>query len=299
MKLIYTLRSALDRLWIGPLVCILMVGLAVGDGAAGQTSSGQGGPAPASGAWTPAIAHTLIRMHNPQYNGQGQFRIQNGKITAAALSGTNITDLTPLSRMDLMGLDLRGLKIENIQALEGVPLIELYIEDTAVSDLAPLKGMQLARLYLSNTPVKDLSPLKDMPIESLNLLGTPITDLTPLAKMPLQFLWLNETPVADIVPLSSCPLVSLTLHKTRVKDLAPLANTRLERLHIGDTPVKDLSPLKEVPLKRLVFTPSRITGGIEMIRAKESLREIGPSFEERFPPSHFWKLFDEGAFDPK
>jgi hypothetical protein len=114
--------------------------------------------------------------------------------------------------------------------------------------------------------------------------------------MPLKFLWLNETPVSDISALSDCPLVSLTLHKTLVKDLGPLANSRLERLHIGETPVSDLTPLKGLSLKRLIFTPGRITKGIEIIREMKSIREIGPSFENRMNPSQFWSLYSEGKF---
>jgi len=135
-----------------------------------------------------------------------------------------------------------------------------------------------------------------MPLQDLNLLGTGVTDLAPFRGMTLKFLWLNETPVSDISPLSDCPLVSLTLHKTLVKDLGPLANSRLERLHIGETPMSDLTPLKGLSLKRFIFTPGRITKGIEIIRGMKSIREIGPSFENRMNPSQFWSLYSEGKF---
>ena len=281
-----------QRLWIGAVVS-LMVTLSPGvETARAQTAD----RAAKHSNWTQALAHTVLRMHNPQYNGKGQFQIEGGKVLAAGLAGTDILDLTPLGQMDLIALDLRGLPVGNIDALQGLPLRELYLEDTTVKDLTPLKGMPLIRLYLSNTPVQDLTPLKGLPITALNLLGTPVADLSPLSKMPLQFLWLNETPVTDITPLAGCPLVSLTLHQTAVSDLVPLAGSRLERLHIGETPVTDLMPLSNVPLKRLIFTPANITQGIDLMRTKQSLNEIGPSFENRMSPTQFWKLFDQGAF---
>ena len=46
----------------------------------------------------------------------------------------------------------------------------------------------------------------------------------------------------------------------------------------------------------LIFTPGRITKGIEIIREMKSIREIGPSFENRMNPSQFWSLYSEGKF---
>jgi hypothetical protein len=246
--------------------------------------------------WTPQVINTLIRMYNPRYSSNGQFRIQDNRVTAAQLSETGVSDLTPLGGMSLEALDLRGLPVSDLSPLKGQPVKELYLEDTLVADLKPLKGKPLVSLYLNHAPVTDLSPLRGMPLETLNLLGTRIQSVAPLTGMPLKFLWLNETAVADISPLSDCPLVSLTLHRTQVSDLGPLEGSHLQRLHIGETPVRDLSPLKGLHLTRLIFTPARITKGLEVARGMASIREIGPSFEQKMNPAIFWERYDRGDF---
>jgi len=172
--------------------------------------------------WTSQRVHEALKEKNPGYNGKGQFKIQDGRVEIAVLSGTGITDLSPLKMMYVQVLALRGLPITYLSSLEGLSLTQLYIEDTDVEDLSPLKGMPLVKFYLNNTKVKDIKPLHSMPLEALNLLGTGVEDLTPLRGMPLKYLRLNQTPVSDISALSDCPLVSLTLHKARVKDLRPL-----------------------------------------------------------------------------
>lgn len=261
---------------------------------AGKHSSPESGTE--SREWTAERAHTALKAWNPGYEWDAAFRIEEGRVTGAELTGANIADISPLADMDLAGLDLRGLTISDISPLKGLPLVDLYLEDTRVENLEALRGMKLASLYLNNTRVSDLRPLKAMPLETLNLLGTGVSDISPLEGMPLKFLWLNETDVSDISPVAACPLVSLTLHRTNVTDLRPLAGSGLERLHIGETPVTDLTPLKEMNLTRLIFTPGRITRGMDIARNMASLQEIGPTFENRIPPAAFWAMYDQGMF---
>ncbi len=247
--------------------------------------------------WTPDMIHEQIRICNPYYTGEAMFEIQDGQPVALQLSGSGVTDLSALEGMKIEKLDLRGLPVSDLEPLRGMPLIELYLEDTGVEDIEPLRGLKLERLYLSNTLVTDLSPLAGMPLTNLNLLGTAVKDLAPLEGVPLEFLWLNETPVSDISPLSKCPLISLTLHRTSVADLRPLIGTALQRLHIGETPVTDLTPLNGLNLTRLIFTPGRITKGLEIARGMESIREIGTTFENKMNPGQFWHLHDAGVFE--
>ena len=248
-------------------------------------------------AWTPQGVHAALAQKNPEYNGRAQFEIENGQVLIAALTGTGIRDLSPLKGMSILALDLRGLSVSDLNPLRGMPLMELYLEETNVVELAPLAGMKLAKLYLNDTKVRDLRPLRGMPLVELNLFGSAVDDLRPLRGLPIQMLWLNETAVSDISPLSDCPLVSLTLHKTQVQDLTPLAGSKLQRLHIGETPITDLTPIKELKLTRLVFTPGRITKGIEEVRKMSSIQEIGPSFEDRTDPANFWSLYAQGKFN--
>jgi internalin A len=242
--------------------------------------------------------HAAIKKMNPAYNGRGYFQINDGKVVAAVLAGTGVTDLTPLKGMPIKALDLRGLPLNDLTVLHDMPLKELYLEDTDVVDLRPLQGMQLITLYLNNTKVKDLSPLLGMPLKQLNLFGTNVEDLSVLQGMPLEMLWLNETPVSDISPISACPIKSLTLHKTGVSDLTPLSNmVALERLHIAETFVNDLMPIKNLNLTRLIYTPKNITTGNQIPKEMKSLRELGTTFENRMSPEVFWKLYEEGKLN--
>lgn len=250
-------------------------------------------PTEAKPTWTEASLHAAFKAKNPDYNGAGQFQIEDGRVIAAALPGTPVTDLSPLEGEPLRGLDLSQTPVSDLSFIAGAPIVELYLEQTRVADISALKGMPLVQLYLSQTSVTDLSPLAGAPLDSLNMLGTPVTDLSPLKGMPLRMLWLNETPVSDISPLSGMPLESLTLHRTQVRDLSPLAGSGLQRLHIGETPVSDLTPLRGLHLSRLIFDPRKITEGLSVAREMATLQEMGLTFEEKMPPPSFWEMFPE------
>jgi Leucine-rich repeat (LRR) protein len=292
----------------GAVFGILVVTIAMMAGGSlvlGPPARAQGSPAQSPGGKpatvarvTPRQLHTQIKLFNPDYNGKGQFWIQQGQVRAAQLAGTGIGDLSPLKGLRLGALDLRVNPLSDLGPLANMPLVELYLEQTRVADLSALRGIALKVLYLSNTAVADLSPLSGMPLEKLNLLGTRVTDITPLKNMPLKMLWLNETPVTDISPLSGTPLMSLTLHRSRVADLRPLSHMALQRLHIGDTPVEDLTPLANLALRRLIFTPANISRGLEAVREMTSLSEIGTTFENRVPADQFWQRYDRGEFKP-
>jgi internalin A len=256
---------------------------------------------PAPIAWTEVALHKALREANVGYSGNGEFRIEGGRVIAVRLSQCGITNAGPLRGMPLMMLDLQACPVSDISALEGMPLIELYLDGTAVEDLSPLAGMNsLKKLYIDKSNVKDLSPLKGLPIQELNAVATRVSDISALKGMPLQMLWLTDLPVKDIAALAGSPLVSVTLHRTKVEDLGPLAQTRIQRIHIGETPVMDLTPLAGLPLTRLVFDPDKIQKGIDGIRGITTMAEIGTKFEEDLntllPPAQFWSKYDAGEF---
>jgi len=252
--------------------------------------------------WSDVLLHAAIREVNPGYSGNGEFQIDDGKVTAVRLAQCGVTNITPLAGMELAMLDLQACPVQSIEAVKGMPLQALFLDSTVVEDLSPLKGnATLQQLYIDRTNVKDLSPLKGMPISVLNLVGTRIGDLSALSGMPLRQLWLTDCKISDVSPLAQCPMESLTLHRTDVADLSPLASMRtLQRLHIGETPVTDLSPLEGLPLQRLVFTPGQITKGTEVLKAMPSLQKIGTAFEDdvdtTMPPAQFWQKYDAGEF---
>ncbi|MBX3447971.1 MAG: hypothetical protein KF777_00340 [Planctomycetaceae bacterium] len=255
-------------------------------------------PLPKSGDEISAELQQAMEAANPGYDSSnGQFLVREGVVTAAEFTDPSVTSLAPLAGLKLEYLGLRGCPVNDLAPLRGMPIQELYLEGTKVTDLSALAGMPLRTLWLNESPVADLGPIAESGISYLNLLGTKVENLTPLAKLPLDSLWLNDTPVSDISPLRSLKLVSLTLHRSAVEDLSPLAAMgTLQRLHIAETPVQDLTPLANLRLQRLIFSPEKITAGLDAIRKMPSLTELDIEFREpqRWSPDEFWQRHDAG-----
>jgi len=235
---------------------------------------------------------------NPEFKSDNaRFHQENGQIVAAEFDDSGLKDISPLKGLPLKFLTLKNCPVSDLSALQGMPLEELALEETSVIDLGPLSESPLRSLWLNNAPVSDLKPLSNLPLTSLNLLGTKVSDLAPLRSMPLEMLWLNETQVADLSPLAECPLQSLTAHKTPVSDISVVRQLpTLQRLHIGETEVADLRPLAGLRLTRLIFTPARITQGIEVVRQMDTLQELDVELREpqRWSPEEFWRRYDAG-----
>ena len=279
--------------WV--LLAVLISGC--GDAAAPSKPGGPPTPvAPVDTSNPPITAAELRRRLGA--NEQAAFREDGGRIVGVQLAGSGVTDLSPLAGLPIEVLDLRGLDSSDLSPLKGLPLRELYAEETQVRDLSPLAGLPLAKLYLSDTRVSDLSPLAGMELEELNLVGTRVRNVEPLANARLGTLWLRNTSVHDLTPLAATGLVSLDIEGTPVNDLRPLAEmTSLRRLNIARSAVQDLTPLAGLQLQRLVFTPSQITAGLDVVREMPSLTALGTRFEEEsdtLPPAEFWRKLDAG-----
>jgi internalin A len=249
---------------------------------------------------TPEQLVDALRAKNPGFSEENiGMRPISSDMLEMAINDPSVKDISPLKKQRIAILDLRFCDVTDLSALEGMPISQLYLEENKrLSDLSPLRGMPLNKLYLGNTAVENLAPLRGAPLLELNAVGTRIKDLTPLVESPLQMLWLSDCPVSDITPLKKVPLVSLTLENTPVEDISPLAGSALQRLHIGGTKVKDLTPVSQLQLSRLIFTPSRIERGLDVVRNCESIREIGSNFDQRMPPDEFWPLLDQGKLNP-
>ncbi|MBL9083838.1 MAG: hypothetical protein JNK76_18620 [Planctomycetales bacterium] len=221
---------------------------------------------------TPDDVHAALKAVNPDYNGMGQIVFDGEVLRAVDLKGTGIVDLSPLA----------GQKLE-----------VLYAEENPLTNLAPLRGLRLVAVSLSDTLVADLTPLRGMPLREVRLVNTKVRDVAALQGAPLQELWLNNAPVDDIGPLAGAPLVSLTIEGTKVRSLDVVRRLpRLERLNMVGCEVTDLSPVAGLPLTRLLFTPEKITGGLDAARSLPRCTEIGPSMEQKMPPAQFWAAMD-------
>jgi len=255
-----------------------------------QTISEEAAPMPVATAvdGKPEISVATLRKRLGA-NSKAEFNKAGGRIIAANLAQSGVTDIAPLEGLPLKYLDLTMLPITDLSALKGMPLEELFLEGTKVTDLSPLAGMPLKVLRMEHVPVEDLSPLAGMKLERLNLFDTKVKDISVVAGMPLNTLWITESKVEDISVLKAMKLESLDLRKTAVADLSPMAgNEKLQRLNIAESGVTDLTPLKGLHLQRLIFTPEKITKGIEFVQSMPSIRKIGPSFDEVVDPAAFW-----------
>jgi internalin A len=241
------------------------------------------------------LLHTRIRATNPGYKGGAEIAYDEALGLIGQINLGTVTDLAGLKGMPFGALDLRGTPVSDLSPLKDMPLVMLGLEKTKVTDLSPLRGMKIKKLYLNDTAVKDISPLAGMPLEELMFVNNQVTDLSPLKGAPLKMLWLNNVPISDVEPIAGCPLMSLTLEGSSVVDLSPLAgHATLVRLHIGRTGVTDLSPLKGMKLARLIFTPQKITSGMDIVREMKTLEEIGSSLKARMAPPVFWGMVDSG-----
>ncbi len=226
-------------------------------------------------------------------NSNAEFTKAGGRIIAVNLARSGVTDIAPLEGLPLKYLDLTMLPITDLSALKGMPLEELYLEGTKVTDISPLAGMPLKVLRMEHVPIEDISPLAGMKIERLNLYDTKVKDIAVVKGMPLKTLWVTESKVEDISVLEGMKLESLDIKKTTVSDLSPMAgNEKLRRLNIAESGVTDLTPLKGLYLQRLIFTPEKITRGIEIVQNMPSLRKIGRSFDDVVDPAQFWSEFN-------
>ena len=243
-----------------------------------------------------ARIQNILTRANPDYRGQGRFHEDKGVIVAAELPNCGLRDLSPLKGLQLQGLDLSGNPVRELRHLKGMPLRNLFLENTKVENLRDLSDAKLVELRLNNSPVLSLKGLEGQPLENLYAVGTRITEVSSLRSSNLRQLWLSESPVSDVSGLSGLPLISLTLHRTLVEDVLFVRQLPvLQRLHIGETLVEDLTPLAGVNLTRLVFTPSRIKRGMNVVRSLYGLREIGTVFDDGgrdlTSPEAFWSKY--------
>jgi hypothetical protein len=274
-------------------------GGAVGGGTSAGGEQDTTANRPAAVIATPEQLAAALKEKNPGFGGDVQMEPISPELLALVINDPGLKDIGPLARQRIGRLDLSKCDVTDLSPLQGLPLDWLFLEDNPrLADISALRGMPLQKLYLSRTRVENLGPLRGAPLEELNLLGARVKDLSPLAECPLKMLWLTGCPVADIGPLRRVPLVSLTLQDTRVADLSPLANHPLQRLHIGGTEVTDLTPLGSLGLTRLIFTPSKIKKGLDVVRKMPSLQELGTRFDDtaddKMPPAAFWTAYDKG-----
>jgi serine/threonine protein kinase/Leucine-rich repeat (LRR) protein len=197
---------------------------------------------------------------------------EDGRL-ALDLSGTKITNLSPLIGAPLAVLDLsksRGLT--DLSPLEGMTLVELNLAGTGVADLTPLRAMHtLKTLNLSFGNVINLAPLSGLRLVDIDLSLTQVSDLAALRGMSLKRLNLRTTRVADLSPLAGMPLAYVDASETPAADYSPLAGAPLEKCFLRGSPLRDLSFLRNSPVKELSLFDCYEARGYTVLQSLKSL----------------------------
>jgi Leucine-rich repeat (LRR) protein len=255
-----------------------------------------------------------LRELNPEFRGNVESGIRDGKVWWLRFLSDRVTDISPLRALKgLESLDcggsaprkgrlsdlmpLRGLRlvhlnctesqVSDLEPLRGMPLELLHCHGTGVDSLSPLEGMKLVSLLIQETRVSDLNPLRGMPLKRLDLAAVRgVADLVPLEGMPLEYLNVTGTALGNLDSVSSLKSLRwLLLDGTRVTTLEPLRPLRLEQISLLRTGVTDLTPIQGMPLKqlRLDYRPERE----KFVRSFKKLEFINDK-----PVGVFWKEVD-------
>lgn len=118
-----------------------------------------------------------------------------------------------------LGLNLSGTRITDLSPLTELPLTHLCLQGCyGITDFSPLGVMRLSWLNLCRTKMMDLSVLSTLPLLHLDLRGTRTTDLLPMAGVPLSHLDIRFTGIRDLSPLGRTPLEEISLHPSRIQE---------------------------------------------------------------------------------
>lgn len=224
------------------------------------------------------------------------------------ISESRVRDLSPLQRMPLTSLSLLLVPFADLTPLQHLRLTNLLLIKCNLTNLALVKAMPLQSLIVSpdlnpqlrNRPsmdITDLSPLLGMPLSELSVGGYAIEDLSPLAGLRLSVLGISGTKIRDLSPLRNLPLRRLVMRNVPVTDLAPLRGMKLDELDLIGADVTDVSPLAHVEIKTLLFSPERITHGLDELRLRSSIANFGTD-RTILRSQEFWNRYDAGEFRP-
>lgn len=221
--------------------------------------------APSTGAnqVTSQIQRFVAKMKqlNPDFDGQVQHTIEQGKVTRLEFSTEAAADISPVRVFtELKVLRCAGVyrdktsykHLADLSPLAGLSLKELQCQHSLVSDLGPLKGQPIEILTCGSTSVTDLSVLKGMPLKQLSIIHSRIADISPLRGLPLQRFSCEGSQVSDLSPLKGAPLQSLSCHKTKVTDLSVLRGLPLRELKCDFVPDRDAEILRSIKTLTLI-----------------------------------------------
>ena len=191
-----------------------------------------------------------------------------------------ISDLSPLSKLDMVWLVIPDNKIQDVSLLsEMVSLGELNIEGNQISDISALSNLtNLWWLFISRTPISDISVLSNLVnLEWLSISHTNVIDISVLSNMSkLRHLDANHTKISDLSPLSDLSILNrLDLIGTQVSDVSALSNlTNLEWLDLGITLISDVSDLSDLTKLKVLSISHTFTSDISAVSSLIELEQL-------------------------
>jgi Leucine-rich repeat (LRR) protein len=224
------------------------------------------------------------------------------------ISGTKVTDITPLTKLaNLQNLAARNTQISEIASLIGLSKLKtLDLRNTTISNLKTVtKCTALEELRIDSTQVKDLSALLDLTtLKVISADGNNIPESDLYVQNAKGVLLIYKTPVlvkwydtlseewkntfSKYVKIDSKPsseqlhkityLEELSFGGVGISNIEPLRELRrLKILEFKDTQVSDLSPLSNtVSLKSLDCSQNPI-GLIDALRQLNQLENLNIS----------------------
>jgi serine/threonine-protein kinase len=209
------------------------------------------------------------------------------------LSGTSVTDLSPLKDMKIASLTCGGMKAADLKSIRGMKELKiLSLKSTPLRDLSPLEGMELWQLNLKGTSAVDLSPLRQMRLRELICDFEPKRD-TEILKSIATLEKINDLPAGEFwsrekgeeAPIAATgPELELRAVMARLKQLNPDFDGReshaiqggaIAGLAISALGLSNLSPLSALAgLRTLEITGYWDEG--EKREYKSALADLGP-----------------------
>jgi hypothetical protein len=143
-------------------------------------------------------------------------------------------------------------------------------------------------------------------IWGLEMSGCKVSTLEPLRGMPLTAIACADNDIKDLAPLKGMKLLQLVCDNNPITDLSPISGMPIWKLGIKETKVVDLTPLEDMKLQDFVFSPDKITKGIDIVRNMKTIQFYptpeqtnkpksgdGPHLMTLMSAENFWKLYDE------
>lgn len=180
---------------------------------------------------------------NPGYDGSERHEIGHSRISRLELGHIALRDLSPLRALgDLSHLEISGTNVSDLSPLTDLKVVSLACTGMKLSDLRPIRSMKELRiLSLKSTPLRDLAALEGLELWQLNLKGTSIPSFASLRQVRLRELLCDFDPVRDTGVLRS------------IASLERINDVPVDEFWGRDkTPEPSAAPAPEDPLTRVL-----------------------------------------------